>query len=132
MFAVEVETFFCAAHALRLPGGGAVGLEPAHGHNFQVTVRIACDRLDALETVVDFHVVEEILAAIVGPWKNRDLNAIEPFKSAVNPSAERIAEHIGRAVQSALAAMPDAAARGLRLIHARITEAPFCSALWMA
>jgi 6-pyruvoyltetrahydropterin/6-carboxytetrahydropterin synthase len=131
MFAIEVQRTFCAAHALRLSGGG---LEPLHGHNFHVTVKLTCAQLDALETVTDFHPVENALAGIIDAWNNGNLNDIEPFKTTVNPSAERIAEQIGHAMRRALGKI-DADGiqnRQLRLAEVRLTEAPNCLALWIS
>src|SRR4051812_47129651 len=103
MFAIEVQTVFCAAHALRLPGE----TEPFHGHNFQVTVKLTCQKLDATQTVVDFHAVERILEDILRPWDNQTLNLLEPFRARVNPSAERIAEQIGQRMQGSLGTLPE-------------------------
>ena len=130
MFAIEVQRTFCAAHALRLPGGG---VEPLHGHNFQVTVKLTCTTLDALETVTDFHPVENALAAILAPWNNANLNDIEPFRTTINPSAERIAEQIGQSMRRALQKIdPDGIQkRQLRLTEVRLTEAPNCLAIWI-
>jgi 6-pyruvoyltetrahydropterin/6-carboxytetrahydropterin synthase len=129
MFSIEVQATFCAAHALRLPGGAC---EPLHGHNFLVTARLACHELDALGTVVDFHRVERWLGAILHPWNSRNLNELEPFVARVNPSAERIAQEIGQALQKALASecATDMNARGLHLAEVRLTEAPGCLAIW--
>jgi 6-pyruvoyltetrahydropterin/6-carboxytetrahydropterin synthase len=121
MFAVEVTTEFCAAHALRLPARLGDGLEPLHGHNWKVTVCIESLSLDDLETVIDFHIVESALNEIVGAWDSRNLNEIEPFASSVNPSAERIAERIGILLSQKLK----------RIVNqVRITEAPNCVAIW--
>jgi 6-pyruvoyltetrahydropterin/6-carboxytetrahydropterin synthase len=127
MHLIEVAVTFAAAHALRLPAAMGGGLEPVHGHNFHLTVQLASDALDALETVVDFHDIERLLAGIVGPWTNRHLNEIEPFASRVNPSAERIAEEVGRRLT---AAVGDGRGRGLRVTEVRLTEAPGCLAIW--
>ena len=127
MFGIEITRTFSAAHALRLPNG----VEPLHGHDFQVTVRLAAGALDGLETVLDFHVLEAALERIIGPFRNANLNEIEPFRSRVNPSAERVAEEIGRRLQEGLPALDAAAgARGLRLVEVRLTEAPGCLACW--
>src|ERR1041385_8405761 len=117
MFAIEIQTVFCAAHALRLAGE----TEPFHGHNFQVTVKLTCQKLDAVQTVVDFHDVERLLEAILAPWDNQTLNLLEPFRARINPSAERIAEQIGQQLQGALGALPDVpvATRGLRVVEVR-------------
>jgi len=129
MFAIDVQRTFSAAHALRLPGGG---VEPLHGHDFQVTVRIGCHQLLAIETVLDFHLVEQWLEEVTGGWGNRNLNDIEPFKTKVNPSAERIAEQIGTEIVRRLEqhAEKEKEGRGLHLVDVRITEAPGCAAIW--
>src|SRR4051812_40206725 len=93
MFAIEVQSSFHAAHALRLPDGS---LEPSHSHPFNITARLTASNLDAMDTVIDFHIIEQHLQSITAPWQNRDLNQLEPFKSTINPSAERIAEHIAQ------------------------------------
>jgi 6-pyruvoyltetrahydropterin/6-carboxytetrahydropterin synthase len=130
MFAIEVQRVFSAAHALRLPGGRE---EPLHGHNFNVTVRITCDKLDALETVLDFHPVEDALWGIVSAWNNGSLNDVEPFAAAVNPSAERIAEEIGKGMQRAVEQIDESGVRErhVRVAEVRVTEAPGCIAVWI-
>jgi 6-pyruvoyltetrahydropterin/6-carboxytetrahydropterin synthase len=132
MYAIEVQTTFCAAHALHLPPAKGGGTEPLHGHNFQVTVRLTCQKLDAMQTVIDFHEIEALLEQILTPWHNQNLNMVEPFRARVNPSAERIAEHIGVQLLGSLASLPDSpvASRGLRVIEIRITESPNCLAIW--
>jgi 6-pyruvoyl-tetrahydropterin synthase len=128
MFAIEVKTVFCAAHALRLPGE----TEPFHGHNFEVTVKLTCQKLDATQAVADFHDVQRLLEAILAPWDNQTLNLFEPFRSRINPTAERIAEQIGQQLQGALASLPEApvGTRGLKVVEVRLTEAPSCVAIW--
>ena len=129
MFFIEVQSEFCAAHALRLHGGT---LEATHGHNFQVTVRLTCQKLDGMQTVVDFHDVENLLEQVLGPWENQNLNLQEPFRSRINPSAERLAELIGLQLQGLLATLPESpvVTRGLRVMEVRLTEAPGCMAIW--
>jgi len=133
MYSIEVTTTFCAAHALRFPGGdGISGTEPLHGHNFNVTVRLTCHKLDLAQTVIDFHVVEQLLGQVLAPWENQNLNQIDPFRGRVNPSAERIAEQIGGSLQGLLNQLPDgpAASRGVKVAEVRLTEAPGCLAIW--
>lgn len=131
MFAIEVQSVFCAAHALRLGNGET---EPTHGHNFRVTVRLSCQRLDAMQTVVDFHDVERLLGQVLAPWTNQNLNMMEPFRVRINPSAERIAEQIGLQLQGLLTSLADApvVTRGLRVLEVRVSEAPDCVAIWSA
>jgi 6-pyruvoyltetrahydropterin/6-carboxytetrahydropterin synthase len=128
MYAIEVTTVFSASHQLRLPDGA---LEPLHGHNWHLTARISATKLDSLETVVDFHEVQDALLAICAPMQNQHLNTLEPFIQKWNPSAERVAEHIGRQLLPLLAGLPDAATRQLRLVEIRITEAHNCLAIWL-
>ena len=129
MFAIEVQSEFCAAHALRLHGGET---EQTHGHNFRVVVRLTCQKLDMLQTVVDFHDVETLLAQVLAPWTNQNLNLLEPFRGRINPSAERMAELIGLQMQGLLASLPESpvVTRGLRVAEVRLTEAPDCLAIW--
>ncbi len=132
MYSIEVQATFCAAHALRIPAGG---YETTHGHNFVVTVRLSCQKLDAAQTVVDFHEVERLLDGILMPWNNQNLNGIEPFRSRISPSAERIAEQVGAQLQGALGQLqesPPHSTRGLRVVEVRVTEAPNCVAIWTA
>jgi 6-pyruvoyltetrahydropterin/6-carboxytetrahydropterin synthase len=130
MYAIEVTTEFCASHQLRLPNGS---LEPLHGHNWRITLRITAQKLDALETVLDFHDVERALQQHVLPWNNCHLNDLDPFKDgAHNPSAERVAEEIARRLTRILTQSPDATARQVRISEVRVTEAPHCAAVWLA
>ena len=136
MFSIEVTTTFCAAHALRLPASGATpaSTEPLHGHNFNVTVTLSCQKLDGMQVVADFHDVERLLEGILLPWNNQNLNMIEPFRSRINPSAERIAEQIGLQLQGGLSTLAGdpVVSRGLRVTMVRLTEAPNCVAVWEA
>ena len=126
MYQVRIQRSFCAAHALRLPDGTS---EPMHGHNFHVDVRIASQSLDELETVVDFHWLEQAVDPILAPAQNADLNAIAPFAGPdgqlrINPSAERIAWWIGTEVAAVLPGH-------LTLHSVEVTEAPGCSAIYL-
>ena len=84
--------------------------------------------------MVDFHLVEELLEQVLGPWKEQNLNMLEAFRARVNPSAERLAERIGEQLQGLLAerAGEEVAGRGLRVTEVRVTEAPGCVAIWGA
>ncbi len=120
MYAIEVTTEFIAAHQLRLPQGG---LEPLHSHNWRVTARVESMKLDDLETVMDFHALEELLNKIVNPWANRSLNSLAPFDQLVNPSAERVAETIAQTIGGQIPS-------SVRLTEVRVTEAPGCLAIY--
>ncbi len=114
MHAIEVTTGFSASHQLRLADGS---LEPRHRHAWRIHVQIAAERLDALDTVLDFHAVQRALEAIVTPWRGQHLNEVAPFATAwarqINPSAERVAEQIAGALTAAVDAL-DGAVRGPR------------------
>ena len=121
-FSITIKRTFCAAHALRLPGGAT---EPVHGHNWHVSVTVRRDDggLDEIGCVVDFHELEKQLDAVIGPWKNADLNAIEPFASQVNPSAENVAATIAQGLDLPV---------DVRVDRVEITEAEGCLATWHA
>ena len=109
MFGIEVTTVFRAAHQLRLPPAMGGGVEPLHEHDWRSNGRVhRSGSLTRLETVMDFHTVEQALRKICTPWQNQSLNEIEPFVSARNPSAERVAERIGEAADGGSAESGDA------------------------
>lgn len=124
MYEVTIQRTFSAAHALRLPDGS---LETLHGHDWRVDVTVASKQLDAMDTVMDFHQLEAMVEAVIGPWRNGNLNALQPFSDdggqtlAVNTSAERVAERIAAAVSEGL---PD----GVWLQEVAVGEAPGCVA----
>lgn len=120
MYEITIERVFSAAHALRLPDGS---IEPMHGHNWQVQVTVSAAQLDAMETVMDFHILEQSLDQIMARVHNRNLNDIEPFVETFNPSAERVAEWIGKEI---LIGLPD----GVSLESVQIEEAAGCFATW--
>ena len=119
-FALEVECEFAAAHAIILMGER----ERLHGHNWRVVVSVAGERLDGEELLCDFHAVERILAAVVAPFRDGNLNETAPF-DRINPTAEALARHIAAELAAALA-------RAIPAVHlewVRVTEAPRCTAV---
>ena len=118
-FQIRVTRSFSARHALRLPDGS---LEPIHAHGWPVTVVCRADVLDAADCVIDFHDVQRQLDAIFEPWQGRTLNDCEPFRSGVNPSAERVAETIAGAL---------AFEGRVTLIAVEIGEADGCVAVYV-
>lgn len=120
-FEIATVRRFAAAHALRLYDGS---MEPVHGHNWRVRVAVAADQLDPIGVVMDFHELERLVDRIVQPWHNRHLNECPPFvleqdpadgeaALALNPSAENVAYHVGRAL-----ALP----AGVRLLGVEVWE----------
>lgn len=120
MFEISVEREFCAAHALVIKGER----EPLHGHNFHLAVTVADDSLDGDGLVIDFHALEGLVDGVIAAFVNQDLGAVRPF-NLVNPSAERIAEHIASRVAEGLGTIASRASA--RLSSVRLTEAPGCS-----
>jgi 6-pyruvoyltetrahydropterin/6-carboxytetrahydropterin synthase len=122
MYQIRTDRVFSAAHALRLPDGT---LEPLHGHDWQVSVTVAADRLDAMQCVMDFHELERIVDAVLDPWRNAHLNDCRPFREGeLNPSAERVAETIAHQVADEL---PEQVA----LVRVEVGEAPGCTAIYV-
>jgi 6-pyruvoyltetrahydropterin/6-carboxytetrahydropterin synthase len=117
-FDITIERTFSAAHQLRLADGS---LEPLHGHDWRVRVSVSCDELDACDCVMDFHDLHRQLDAIISPWAHRHLNEVEPFRSGVNTSAERVAR-----VVAGLLRLPDR----VRLAWVSVREAPGCVATY--
>jgi 6-pyruvoyltetrahydropterin/6-carboxytetrahydropterin synthase len=121
MYEITVRRQFAAAHAIYLPDGS---LEPLHGHDWQVQVTVQSDGLDTIETVMDFHTLEQQVDTIIAPWHNAHLNNCAPFADgqgglAINPSAERVAQTIGETLTPQLPA-------GVRLGDVLIEEAAGC------
>ena len=119
-FALEVECEFAAAHAIVLMGER----ERLHGHNWRVVVSVAGDHLDGEELLCDFHAVERMLAALVAPFRDGNLNETPPF-DRMNPTAEAIARHIADGLSAELARNSPA----VHLEWVRVTEAPRCTAI---
>ncbi len=120
MYELQVERVFHAAHALRLYDGV---MEESHAHDWRVFVHVAAEKLDAIDVVMDFHELERIIDQAIGPLDGMSLNEVEAL-AKVNPSAERVAEHIGRAIAADL---PD----HVRLTRLTVTEAPGCRASYV-
>jgi len=119
MFELSVQRDFCAAHAILINGHR----EPTHGHNFRVTAVVRGAKLDNNDLVCDFHLIERELDRIVMPFNNANLNETSPF-DRVNPTAERIAEHIATSVMKSLP-------KGASLSRLSVTEAPGCVATYV-
>lgn len=128
MYEIIVESIFAAAHAIRLPDGS---LEPTHGHNWPVKVTVAADELDEIETVCDFHLLQDLIQDALAPWQDNDLNQCEPFTDgtddpaglAINPTAERVAWAIAQKITPGLPS-------NCKLVSVSVGEAPGCTAVW--
>jgi 6-pyruvoyltetrahydropterin/6-carboxytetrahydropterin synthase len=119
-YAIEVEISFAAAHAIVLGGVR----ERLHGHNWRVQVSVAGDTLDHEELLCDFHAVEALLASIIAPFHDGNLNETHPF-DRINPTAEALARHVATALSAHLRASNSR----VSLEWVRVTEAPNCVAI---
>lgn len=122
MYELTVEGEFCAAHAIVIDGRR----EPVHGHNWHVTVGLAGETLDSNGLLCDFHAVENVLADVIGLFRNSDLNRTPPFDRE-NPTAENVARHIGVQLSSRLD--PTLSPRA-GVAWVRVTEATGCAATY--
>lgn len=121
-YQITIETSFTASHALKLPDGS---YEPPHRHDWPVAVTVQGQPLDAMDCVMDFHELEQIVADVLAPWQDQYLNDVPPFAGrAINPSAERVTEQIALAVMKSLPA-------GVTLCESRVGEAPGCTAVYL-
>lgn len=127
MYEITVESIFAAAHAIRLPDGS---LEPIHGHNWPVKVTVSAEKLDEIETVCDFHLLQDLLDNALNLWQNNDLNKCEPFTDGngslkINPTAERVAWAIAQKISPLLPG-------NCTLVSVSVGEAPGCTAIYKA
>jgi len=121
MYDITISKAFAAAHAIRLYDGT---LEPIHGHNWAVDLTVTAADLDGMEVVMDFHLLEKLVDALLARVHNRHLNEVEPFLNCrVNPTAERVAWWLGTEVQKGLPA-------GVKVTSVRVGEAPGCTAVY--
>jgi len=120
MFQITVEKSFHASHALKLPDGS---LEPVHAHDWPVVVTVGADSLDKMETVMDFHELERIVEHVIDPLRDLHLNDIDPYSHGMNPSAERVAEHIGHQIAADLP-------KRVKLVSVALGEEVGCTAIY--
>lgn len=117
-WSIRIDRGFAATHSLRLPDGT---MEPVHGHGWSVSVEVSAAKLDGMDCVMDFHELEKQLGSVLSGWDRKHLNEVEPFRSGVNPSAERVAEAIATGLT-----LPS----GVRLDRVEVGEATGCVAIW--
>ncbi len=90
MFEVTVEASFSSGHYLRNYHGKC---ENPHGHNYKVVVTIVGRDLDKAGMLVDFKLLKQAMRPAVDYLDHQMINDLEPFISAVNPSAENLAKY---------------------------------------
>ena len=116
-FQISTTRSFSAAHQLRLYDGS---LEPVHGHNWRAMITVQSSKLDSIGVVMDFHELERLVEAVIGPMHNRHLNELPAF-GRLNPSAENVALYIGQSLR-----LPD----GIALHRVEVWETDGNSAIY--
>lgn len=121
-FEVNIETHFCAAHALREYKGAT---EPTHGHNFHVTVTVAGSEVDRAGMLIDFLELKPIVDEEVGRlhycFLNENVPEFRVGEGGLSPSAENIARVLYQRIQKRLPV-------GVKLARVQVSESPGCSA----
>jgi len=98
MFELKVKTHFAAAHKLTMVGQKCENL---HGHNWDIEVYVAGDKLNTAGVLVDFGEIKRGVREIITDLDHKYLNELEAFAS-VQPSSERIAIYIADKLESRL------------------------------
>ena len=121
MYKIAIERTFSASHALKLPDGS---MEPVHSHEWRVRVSVFRDQLDAMDLVMDFHELEQIVDRIIRPLYGTDLNRVAPIGgNGLNPTAEHVARWIADQVALDL---PEP----VSLRSVMVGEAPGCTVVY--
>lgn len=92
MYTVSVSRACIAQHYLTVPDPGPEGT--LHSHRFDVEVSFRGPTLNEYGYLVDIDAAIDALETVVDGVRDRTLNDLPAFEG-VNPSAERLAEHVG-------------------------------------
>lgn len=90
MYEITIETHFSSAHRLRQYDGEC---ERLHGHNWNVQIFVAADKLDDLGMVMDFKDLKQKTKPLIDKFDHQYLNDIPPFDE-INPTTENMARYI--------------------------------------
>lgn len=101
MYKIRVEADFAAAHFLSSYRGKC---ERLHGHNYKVRVWAQGESLGEGGMLLDFGELKRALRSALEGLDHSLLNDLPEFDN--NPSAERIAEHIYKAIAASLPEAP--------------------------
>jgi len=122
MFEISVRSHFSAAHRLVGHEGACAHL---HGHNWEVEVFVAGERLNSIGVLVDFRHVKTALQEVLGSLDHRDLNALSDL-GAANPTSENLARHLFESLSARLNRP------GIHVVRVRVSETPGTSASYHA
>ena len=89
-YTLTVRASFAAAHRLREYDGNC---ERLHGHNWQVEVSVASERLDDRGIALDFRAIKAAVNDLLSGLDHRYLNEVPPF-DRLNPSSENVARYL--------------------------------------
>jgi len=64
-----------------------------HGHNWEIEVFVAGEKLNSIGILVDFRLLKEMVGDVLGELDHADLNKLDSFKTA-NPTSENIARFV--------------------------------------
>jgi len=95
MFELKVKTDFAAAHKLTMVGEKCENL---HGHNWNIEVHVAGEKLNPAGVLVDFGEIKRYVREIMKALDHKYLNEIEAFAD-IQPSSEQIAIYIAKRLQ---------------------------------
>lgn len=99
MFELKVKTRFAGAHQLTMVGQKCENL---HGHNWHVEVCVTGEKLNSAGVLADFGDIKKAVRNVVkDQLDHKFLNDLEIFDQ-MQPTSERIAVYIARAVQAVL------------------------------
>jgi 6-pyruvoyltetrahydropterin/6-carboxytetrahydropterin synthase len=115
-YLLRVRSRFEAAHHLTAYQGG---VEPVHGHSWQVEAVLETGELDAEGMAFDFVAVKRALDELASRLDHRDINTVPPF-DRLSPTTERIAAWFFAGLAERLAGAP--------LTALTVWEGPDCSA----
>jgi 6-pyruvoyltetrahydropterin/6-carboxytetrahydropterin synthase len=100
MYRLGIERDFIARHYLI---GGDFGDENfEHSHHYRVEILVAGTELDPHGYLIDLVELEGVLAGVIGEFRERLLNELEPFRG-LNPSLEHFARILWERLRERLA-----------------------------
>jgi|YelNatPaOPRAMG01_1025707.scaffolds.fasta_scaffold63757_3 6-pyruvoyltetrahydropterin/6-carboxytetrahydropterin synthase len=121
MFEVTIIKSFSAAHRVDAVKGDS---EKLHGHNFKVEVTVAARSLTQNGLLIDFSDLKKHVNEILDKMDHRLLNDLDCFAGR-NPSAEIIAQQIGREIAGKFKDAP------VKLSKVKVWESPDASASYI-
>jgi 6-pyruvoyltetrahydropterin/6-carboxytetrahydropterin synthase len=99
MYQLGISRDFIARH--RLIGGDWGDENREHSHHYRADVVIEAGRLDRHGYLIDIVALERALSEIIGEFRDRLLNDLEPFRG-LNPSLEHFARIVWERLRTRL------------------------------